>query len=166
MPRTHARFVATGFDAADDSDVETDEATDAAASDSPDDSWGATAPPPGEPLATWLAHRLEAHGWRVQYRWTTPYGHAFDAAREKRRYDVELRELDHDIGRWLVTAKPRSGLFKRIFRGGSDPTEHALLCAHLHEALALDERVCDVSWHDAEAWEAGERDDGALDPGH
>lgn len=105
--------------------------------------------PPGARLATTLADALGAHGWRVLYRWTTPYGHAFDCSRAETRYDVELRLIDAD-GRWLVWATPRTGLMRRLFkRGAGDTTEHALLLTHLGAILGADSRVSGLSWTEA-----------------
>lgn len=103
--------------------------------------------PPGAHLASVLAEAVAAHGWRVAYRWTTPYGHAFDCERTGARYDVELRLLDAEAARWLVWAVPRTGLLRRLFkRPVADPAEHALLLTHLDEILGGDPRVSDLRW--------------------
>lgn len=132
---------------------ETDDADNAG--DAPDESAGApederpSAPeevaPLGEPLAELLVEGLRRRGWTVDYRWTTFDGHAFDARRQDNRYDVELKCLDTEAtegrGLWLVTAKRRTGFFKRFFQGRSDPAEHRLLRLHIDECLAGDPRT-------------------------
>lgn len=111
--------------------------------------------PLGEELANLLAAALEARGWHVEYRWTTYEGHAFDARRKEQRYDVELTSLDTSTtlskegprprelwqGRWVLTAKRRSGLFFRFWSKRYDADEHALLRLHLDEALAGEAKV-------------------------
>jgi hypothetical protein len=120
--------------------------------DGPNDGDGAEAAnapaepvPPGEPLAEILVEGLKRRGWAVDYRWTTYDGHAFDARRRDNRYDVEVKCLDTEAtegrGLWLVTAKRRTGFFRRFFQGRSDPAEHRLLRLHIDECLAGDPRT-------------------------
>ena len=111
--------------------------------------------PIGEVLADVLAAGLEARGWRVEYRWTTFEGHAFDARRKEQRYDVEVTSLDTSAtlseggprareawqGRWLLTARRRTGLFSRWMSKRYDADEHALLRLHLDEVLGAEARV-------------------------
>lgn len=111
--------------------------------------------PLGEELANVLAAGLEARGWRVEYRWTTFEGHAFDARRKEHRYDVEVTSLDTAAtltrtgprppdawqGHWALVAKRRSGLFFRFWSKRYDANEHALLRLHLDEALSAEARV-------------------------
>lgn len=111
--------------------------------------------PLGEELANLLAAGLEARGWRVDYRWTTFEGHAFDARRKEQRYDVEVTSLDTSAtlgkdgprapdawqGHWGLAAKRRSGLFSRFWSKRYDESEHALLRLHLDEVLAAEARV-------------------------
>ncbi len=117
--------------------------------------------PPGGPLAELLVEGLKRRGWSVEYRWTTYDGHAFDAKRKDIRYDVEVRCLDERLpaavvkaaevlgateevageGLWLVSAKRRTGFFKHLFQGRSDPAEHSLLRLHIDECLAGDPRT-------------------------
>ncbi len=108
--------------------------------------------PPGELLADVLQHGLQRVGWMVEYRWTTFAGHALDAKKGEHRYDVEVALLDadkgDDAGRWLITAKRRTGLFKGLFKGGLDPAEHAALRHDIDAVLAADPRSANSS----EAW--------------
>jgi hypothetical protein len=105
-------------------------------------------PPPGGALAELIAMGLVARGWAVEYRWTTYEGHALDARRGDHRYDVELALADAEQGTWRVSAKRRSGFFKRIFQGGVDPAEHALLRRDIDAALETDGRTRggDAAW--------------------
>lgn len=107
-------------------------------------------PKPGPELCKSLADALvaglERRGWRIEYRWDTYEGVAFDARRQERRYDVEVSSLDRGPredwrGRWLVVAKPRSGFFRRLWAARYDADEHALLRLNLDEVLAGDARV-------------------------
>ncbi len=168
MPRTHVTFFAPGFVSAQDDDERGHAEARLEDEQADEERWGEGPTPPGAALTAWLTERLEAAGgWTVAHRWTTPYGHAFDARRAGgARHDVEIRALGERDGAWLVTAKPRAGLFKKLFARGGDPKAHALLCANLHEALELDARVSDVTWFDEDAWESGDPGRGARGPGH
>lgn len=102
--------------------------------------------PLGEALADALVAGLTRRGWTVEYRWTTYDGHAFDARRTELRYDVEVTSLDRGpreewTGRFSLSAKRRTGLFKRLWPGRYDADEHALLRLNLDEALAGEPRV-------------------------
>ncbi len=114
--------------------------------------------PPGEALADMIARGLQRRGWTVDYRWTTYVGHALDARRGEHRYDVEVALLDadkgEDAGRWLVTAKRRTGFFKRMFRGGVDPAEQVLLRHDVDATLAADPRSAGgpALWVQEAAW--------------
>ncbi len=116
--------------------------------------------PPGLEFAVVLAEGLTRRGWTVEYRWTTYDGHAFDARRKDLRYDVEVRSLDRGpreawTGRWLLTAKRRSGLFKRLWPGRYDADEHGLLRLNLDETLAGETRVVTRgTWWSEEDFEA------------
>lgn len=103
--------------------------------------------PPGLPLAELLEQGLCARGWRIPYRWATYTGHAFDARRGEQRYDVELALLDTEAdagrGAWLIVAKRRTGLFRRLFKSETDPAEHALLRHDIDAALAADPRTAE-----------------------
>lgn len=100
---------------------------------------------PGLALADLLAAGLARRGWNVDYRWTTYQGNALDARRDTRRYDVEVALKDASpedrTGRWLITAKPRTGFFKRIFKDEQDPAEHELLRRDIDATLASDPRT-------------------------
>lgn len=116
--------------------------------------------PPGLALADLLAHGLVAHGWQVSYRWTTYVGHALDARRGEQRYDVEValldKEADKGTGRWLVTAKRRTGFFRRLLKREVDPAEHALLRHDIDATLAADPRTAGAAatWVTEDRWEA------------
>lgn len=127
---------------------------------------GSDAEPLGEELVGLLVAGLERRGWRVEYRWTTFEGHAFDARKKTQRYDVELTSLDTSTtltaegpwapeawaGRWLLVAKRRTGLFSRWLSKRYDADEHALLRLHLDEVLAEESRVAagGVWWSEAD----------------
>lgn len=114
--------------------------------------------PQGEVLADLIARGLQRRGWTVDYRWTSYVGHALDARRGEHRYDVEVALLDgdkgDDSGRWLVTAKRRTGFFKRMFKGGVDPAEQVLLRHDIDAALAADPRSAGGpgEWVEEAAW--------------
>ena len=116
--------------------------------------------PPGQALADLLAHGLVAHGWDVSYRWTTYVGHALDARRGEQRYDVEValldRESDKGTGRWLITAKRRTGFFRRLLKREIDPAEHALLRHDIDATLAADPRTAGggAAWVEEDRWQA------------
>lgn len=166
-PMTLVSFVAPEFVALDVEAAGADDGSPAVEhTDEPDEPDEVEPVPLGTALTTALKEGLEARGWAVDYQWTTPYGHAFDArAREgKRRYDVELVVDDSEQGSWLVTCKQRTGLFRRLFKGGTDPNEHRRLCVDTHGTLAADNRVTDVRWHREDDW-SGSKRDGAPEPG-
>lgn len=157
-PATHATFLAPDLldeprdgDAPADGAAAGDESGDDTGDDADEDAKGevseAEVVPPGARLASALAEAMIARGWRVAYRWTTPYGHAFDCERTGARYDVELRLLDAEAARWLVWAVPRTGLLRRLFkRPVADPAEHGLLLTHLDATLSADARVSGLQW--------------------
>lgn len=114
--------------------------------------------PPGELLADVLQRGLQRRGWAVEYRWTTFAGHALDAKKGEHRYDIEVALLDadkgDDAGRWLVTAKRRTGLFKGLFKTGLDPAEHAVLRHDIDAVLAADTRSAGSpdAWVSESSW--------------
>jgi len=114
--------------------------------------------PQGEALADMIARGLQRRGWTVEYRWTSYVGQALDARRGEHRYDVEVALLDadkgDDSGRWLVTAKRRTGFFKRMFKGGVDPAEQILLRHDVDAVLASDPRSAGgpSEWVEESAW--------------
>jgi hypothetical protein len=106
--------------------------------------------PPGAELIEAIASSLRADGWHCDYQWATWRGHALDARRLKRRYDVEVWLCDPAAGRWELSAEPRRGLFKRLFAVAPDPVEHAVLRLNLEAALWRLDGVSDLSpWRDA-----------------
>jgi|GEM_PF-1518569 len=144
---THRELIAPGFAPRSDA-LEPDGIGGAEPSDAAPPTRTAIAPgevnPAGEALADVIARGLQRRGWTVDYRWTTYQGHALDARRGEHRYDVEVLLLDgdkgDDAGRWLVTAKRRTGFFKRVFKGGVDPVEQVLLRSDVDAVLAADPR--------------------------
>lgn len=114
--------------------------------------------PPGLPLAELLEQGLRARGWQIKYRWATYTGHAFDARRGEQRYDVELALLDTEAdagrGAWLIVAKRRTGLFRRLFKSETDPAEHALLRHDIDATLAADPRTAEATraWTTEAGW--------------
>lgn len=162
QPLTHRVFIAPAFLPDTDSDesaraddtVGANDASGAAAPEAAPNAESDDAPPnvapagepkpAGEGLADLLVAGLAARGWTIEYRWATYQGHAFDARRGEHRYDVEVDLLDKPgdtTGRWLLTAKRRTGLFKRIFQGGVDPAEQEMLRRDLDTVLAADGRI-------------------------
>ncbi len=108
------------------------------------------ATPPGAELIEAIATSLRADGWSCDYQWATWRGHALDARRLKRRYDVEVWLCDAATGRWELSAEPRRGLFRRLFAVAPDPVEHAVLRANLEAALWKLDGASDLSpWRDA-----------------
>ena len=148
-PPTHRVFIAPAFLPEQDDDEVGAGASPEPSAETPDAAPPEVAPdaepkPAGEPLADLIVAGLIGRGWTVEYRWATYQGHAFDARRGEHRYDVEIDLLDAPgdmTGRWLVTAKRRTGLFKRIFQGGVDPAEHEMLRRDIDGVLAADARI-------------------------
>jgi hypothetical protein len=115
-----------------------------------DDGTSGQPAPPGARLLAELAEGLRGLGWAVDYQWATYRGHALDARRIKRRYDVEVWLCDPEGARWELSAEPRRGLFRRLFTKAPDPAEVALLRLHLEDALSRLADVRDVSpWQPA-----------------
>jgi len=133
---------------------ELDELVDSDHLEDPEDADKSKAPaepesPPGEKLMEALAEGLRGLQWNCDYTWATYRGHAFDARRVKRRYDVELWLVDAEDGRWEIVAEPRRGLFHKIFPQKRDLAEEALLRLQIEEVLGKTRDISDVSpWRD------------------
>lgn len=104
--------------------------------------------PNGEPqpsgllMADLVANGVSARGWSVENRWATYTAHAFDVQKSGGgRYDVEITLTDTASGTFVVTAKPRSGFFRKVFASKVDPNELALLRHDIDAAIAADNRA-------------------------
>lgn len=152
---THAIFSATDFD-----DVDAPEADE----DEDRETSSLNAEPPGRAIASFVDAGLRKLGWNVDYRWVTDYSHAFDCRAVKRRYDVSVQQTDQPDAPWLVTAKKRSGLFPKVFRGGADNDEHQRLLLDVHSVLNTDDRISGLGWFTEQGWRARVDEPGAPEP--
>lgn len=168
QPLSHALLVAPDFLDAPETAPDAPPSAGPDAADAPPAAPEAAPPeeplPPGQRLAQALEAAFGAAGWTTPYRWTTPYGHAFECRRTTHRYDVELQLVDAEAGHWLVVAIPRKGLLRRFFGPRVDVEEYALLLTHLRGALARDPRFVSARWYDEAGWTATPRGEGAALP--
>jgi hypothetical protein len=140
MTRTHARFYAPVLPPADE--------TPYAAGDLWPQPDGPV--PLGKPFARRLDAAVQASGWHVDYRWSTDYSHAFDARRQKDRFDVMVELLDEDTGHYKVTVSPRTGLFAKMFGKGTSLNELRRLALDVHSVLGNDPDVEGVLWFEGD----------------